>query len=199
MATLTPTEMVLAFLVLILAGVAVALWLKNRRTADLKSRFGPEYGRAVHEAGTESKAQALLHERQQRVAKFDIRPLASDRRDRFVATWRKIQADFVDDPKAAVTHADDLLGEVMETRGYPVSDFEQRSADLSVDHPEVVQNYRTAHDIAIRHSRGDAGTEDLRQAMIHYRALFDDLVNEPSTTPKEIRAVRNTERENHRG
>lgn len=199
MATLTPTEMVLALLVILLAAVALALWLKNRRSANLKSRFGPEYNRAVSEVGTERNAEALLHEREKRVSKFSIHPLDPEKRDRFVLIWRKIQADFVDDPKAAVTHADDLLGEVMETRGYPVTDFEQRSADLSVDHPEMVQNYRAAHDIALQHARGEAGTEDLRKAMIHYRALFDDLVNEPSTSPGEIRAVRNIGKEPHRG
>lgn len=199
MPALTPTEMVLGLLVILLAAVALALWLKNRRSANLKSRFGPEYERAVSEVGTERKAEALLHEREKRVSKFSIHPLDPEKRDRFVLIWRKIQADFVDDPKAAVTHADDLLGEVMETRGYPVTDFEQRSADLSVDHPEMVQNYRAAHDIALQHARGEAGTEDLRKAMIHYRALFDDLVNEPGTSPAEIRAVRNIGKEPHRG
>jgi len=196
---LTPTEMVLGLLVILLVAVALALWLRNRRSANLKSRFGPEYNRAVSEVGTEREAEALLHAREKRVAKFSIRPLSAEKRDRFVLIWRKVQADFVDDPKAAVTHADDLLGEVMETRGYPVTDFEQRSADLSVDHPEMVQNYRAAHEIALQHARGEAGTEDLRRAMIHYRALFDDLVNEPpSTSPAEIRAVRNVGKEPHR-
>jgi hypothetical protein len=100
-------------------------------------------------------------------------------RDRYVASWRKVQAQFVDDPKSSVTQADQLLGEVMSTRGYSVSDFEQRAADISVNHPLVVENYRAAHEIAVRHARGQASTEDLRQAMIHYRTLFDELAGEP--------------------
>ncbi|MFP5396672.1 MAG: hypothetical protein ACLGHF_11015 [Alphaproteobacteria bacterium] len=104
-------------------------------------------------------------------------------RDHFIATWRDVQAQFVDDPNYAVTRADDLLGEVMRARGYPMADFQERADDLSVDHPEVVENYRRGHEIAVRHSRGEASTEDLRRAMIHYRTLFDDLVHEPELSP----------------
>jgi len=111
---------------------------------------------------------------------MEIRPLGRQDQARFVDAWRRVQADFVDNPKRAVTAADRLLGDVMATRGYPVEDFEQRSQDLSVDHPEVVENYRTAHEIALAHERGRAGTEDLRQAMIHFRALFEDLVEDPT-------------------
>lgn len=196
---LSTPVVVLTLLVIVLAAVAFAFWLQNRRTANLKSRFGPEYHRTVSEIGSQSKAEAVLHQRETRVKTFDIKPLSAEQRDRFVAIWRKVQADFVDDPKAAVTHADDLLGEVMETSGYPVSDFDQRSEDLSVDHPEVVQNYRVAHEIALRHARGEASTEDLRQAMLHYRALFDDLVNEPRTAPVEVRKVRQIKEERHHG
>jgi len=189
MATLTPTEIVLIALVVLIGAVAIGLWLQRRRSDDLKARFGPEYERTVAQVGAPGKAETLLHEREKRVAKFSIRPLPPEKRARYVDQWRQVQAQFVDDPKAAVTHADDLLGSVMESRGYPVVDFEQRSADLSVDHPEVVQNYRAAHEIALRHSRGEAGTEDLRQAMIHYRALFDDLVNEPPASPDHAHRV----------
>ena len=110
---------------------------------------------------------------------FAIRPLAASDRERYIASWHKIQTEFVDDPKNSVTQADQLLGDVMSTRGYSVSEFEQRSADISVDHPLVVENYRAAHEIAVRHAAGQASTEDLRQAMIHYRTLFDELVGEP--------------------
>jgi hypothetical protein len=109
---------------------------------------------------------------------FHLRPLASADRARFLATWTKVQAHFIDGPATAVTEADRLLGDVMATRGYPVSDFEQRAADISVDHPRVTENYRAAHAIAARHIRGQATTEELRQAFIHYRTLFEDMVGE---------------------
>lgn len=176
---LSPTEIVLGLLVLVLLAVAVMLWNRSRRSAALKSRFGPEYERTLHQVGDAGKAEAALAARAKRVASYTIKPLPAEMRNHFVETWRNVQAQFVDDPKYAVTRADDLLGEVMSARGYPTKDFDQRSEDLSVDHPEVIQNYRAAHDIALRHSRGEASTEDLRTAMIHYRALFDDLVNEP--------------------
>ena len=169
-------------LIILLAAIAVAaiwFWSQNREKAALKDRFGPEYDRTVHEVGDERKAASVLATRQKRVASYTIKQLPDQMRGHFIETWRQVQAQFVDDPKYAVTRADDLLGEVMRARGYPVSDFDHRAEDLSVDHPDVVQNYRTAHDIALRHSRGEASTEDLRTAMIHYRTLFDDLVNEP--------------------
>jgi hypothetical protein len=176
---LTPTNIVLGVLVVLLAVVAVVFWMRSRRTAELKSQFGPEYSRTVQEAGSEKKAETLLAERQKRVASYTIKPLPPEMRDHFVETWKRVQSQFVDDPSYAVTRADDLLGEAMAARGYPVKDFDQRAEDLSVDHPQVVQNYRTAHDIAVRHAEGGAGTEDLRKAMIHYRALFDELIEEP--------------------
>jgi hypothetical protein len=184
----TPAELVLGLLVLLFAAVAFVMWQRSRRTAELKSRFGSEYSRTVQEVGDERRAESVLSQRQKRVASYTIKPLPADMRDHFVDTWRKVQAQFVDDPKYAVTRADDLLGEVMSARGYPVKDFDQVTEDLSVDHPEVVQNYRTAHDIAVRHSRGEASTEDLRNAMIHYRALFDDLVNEPDTKARSSKS-----------
>ena len=112
---------------------------------------------------------------------FHIHPLAAGDRARFVESWRGVQSRFVDGPAGAVTEADQLLGDVMSTRGYPVSEFEQRSADISVDHPLVLENYRKAHEIALRQTRGQANTEDLRQAMVHYRTLFEELINEPAT------------------
>lgn len=166
-------------LVLLLAVIAMAIVLmQRRRTNKLRSRFGPEYTRTVEAAGNPRKAEAALLDREKRVQKYTIKPLVPGDRERFTAAWRKVQAEFVDDPKGSLGHADALLGDVMAARGYPVSDFEQRSADLSVDHPVVVQNYRAAHHIAVRHAKGEAGTEELRQAMIHYRSLFDELVHE---------------------
>lgn len=188
--TPTPTEIALALLVLVLAAGVLFLWNRSRRTAELKSRFGTEYERTVRDVGDQHKAETVLAEREKRVASYTIEPLRPEMREHFVETWRTVQAQFVDDPKYAVTRADDLLGEVMLARGYPVHDFDQRAEDLSVDHPDVVQHYRTAHDIAVLHSRGEASTEDLRTAMIHYRALFDDLVNEPESHMPRTRPAR---------
>lgn len=179
---LTNTEMALLLAVVVLAAIAIWMWMRSRKTAALKDRFGPEYERTVQAVGDERKAENVLATREKRVAAYSVKSLPEDMREHFVETWRQVQAQFVDDPKYAVTRADDLLGEVMRARGYPVSDFDHRAEDLSVDHPQVVENYRTAHAIADRHSRGEATTEDLRTAMIHYRTLFDDLVNEPQLT-----------------
>ncbi|HEX9159212.1 MAG TPA: hypothetical protein VF835_03210 [Rhizomicrobium sp.] len=176
----TSTVIIIAVAIIALLAIAVAAYFywQTRQSKHLQSRFGPEYGRTVEEIGDRRKAEAALHKREARVEKFNIRPLAPEERARYVASWRKVQADFVDNPKAAVAHADELLGAVMGARGYPVSDFDQRSADLSVDYPELVQNYRAGHDIALRERRGEANTEDLRRAMIHYRALFDEITAE---------------------
>ncbi|WP_340268744.1 hypothetical protein [Sphingobium mellinum] len=176
--TFTPLEIGLGLVVLVLLAGTVALVVQNRRRANLRAKFGPEYARTVEAVGSSRKAEAELAEREKRVAAFSIHPLSAQQVDMFTDDWMKVQTQFVDDPQGAVSRADVLLTEVMEVRGYPIVDFERRSADLSVDHPEVVQNYRSAHDIAIRHARGEADTEDLRQAMIHYRALFEELVHE---------------------
>ena len=178
---MTITPLALAFILLglaVLAGLIVTL-TRRRHSHLLRSRYGPEYAEAVRRTGNAREAEHLLERREKRVSQFTIVPLSDARRTEYVTRWRDIQAQFVDDPAGALARADVLLGEVMNERGYPVTDFDQRSADLSVDHPEVVQNYRAGHDIAVRHARGESDTEDLRQAMIHYRALFDDLVNEP--------------------
>ena len=179
MVTLTPLEIGLGLVVLVLlAGIAVLI-MRNRQRANLRSKFGTEYERTVEEVGSSRKAEAELQEREKRVATFQLRRLSPQQVDMFTDGWMKVQNQFVDDPQGAVSRADVLLTEVMEARGYPIVDFDRRSADLSVDHPEVVQNYRSAHDIAIRHARGEADTEDLRQAMIHYRSLFEELIHEP--------------------
>jgi hypothetical protein len=176
----TMTMVIIIGVILIgIVGIASAMFLRNSKTRRLLTRFGPEYTRTVEESGGKRKAEAALEQREKRVEGFAIRPLAASDRERYIASWRTVQAEFVDDPKKSVTQADQLLGDVMSTRGYSVSDFEQRSADISVDHPLVVENYRAAHEIAVRHATGRASTEDLRQAMIHYRTLFDELVGEP--------------------
>jgi len=179
---LSTTELALAvaFVVVLVAGLAAYLLHRKRRTARLRTQFGgAEYARAVEKGGNRRHAEAALEERAERVDGLRIRPLAAGDRTRFLSSWREVQARFVDSPAGAVMAADQLLGDVMSTRGYPLSNFDQRAADISVDHPVVLENYRAAHDIAIRQTRGQAGTEDLRQAMIHFRTLFEELVSEP--------------------
>ncbi len=167
----------LLVLVIVVLVVAVAWLLYERRRSDtLRSRFGPEYRRAVEDVGDRRAAESELEARQRRVDALEIRPLPPADRDRYRQEWRDVQARFVDDPQGAIQDADRLIGEVMQQRGYPVADFEQRVADISVDHPAVVDHYRTAHAIASRADGVGTDTEDLRQAMVHYRALFDDLL-----------------------
>ena len=180
--TLSTMELALigTLVVVLVAGIVAFLLLRKRRTERLRTQFGSaEYARAVQTGGNRRHAEAGLEARTQRVEKFHVRPLAASDRARFVESWRGVQARFVDGPAGAVTEADQLLGDVMSTRGYPASDFEQTAADISVNYPLVLENYRTAHEIALRQTKGQATTEDLRQAMVHYRTLFDGLVGEP--------------------
>ena len=177
------TLMLILLVAVVALAVGAVMYARTRRSRHLRSRFGPEYDRAVEESGGRGRAELGLHKLEQRVSKYDIRPLRTTERDRYVSSWREIQSVFVDNPATAVTRADALVGEVMQTRGYPVGDFDQRAADISVDHPIVVDNYRTAHEIALRHGRGQATTEDLRQAMIHFRTLFDELTDDREIGP----------------
>ena len=163
--------------VLVLALLGWYVWQRQRSEA-LRTRYGPEYERTVTQVGDKRRAESELVKRQERVAQLDISPLSAEQRNGYMQQWRAVQARFVDDPKGAVTDADRLVEDVMKTRGYPISDFDQRAADLSVHHPRVVDNYRAARDIAHRHRRGEATTEDLRQAMVHYRGLFEDLLED---------------------
>ena len=181
-----PKLIVLAAAVILVIAVLAWLYVGKRRntTAGLRQRFGPEYQRAVREHGSERKAEAKLTDREKRVEKLDIRDLNPLERERFSEQWKSVQSRFVDSPKGAVTEADDLVSSLMKTRGYPISDFDQRAADISVDHPRVVENYRSAHEIAMRVGKDRATTEDLRTAMIHYRSLFEELV-QVSTTVKQ--------------
>ena len=165
---------------IVIAAAAVVVLLaivwaatRKRRTSKLREGFGPEYDRTVEESGSRRRAESELKDREQRREELDIRPLKPATRDRFANRWSGVQERFVDDPRAALRDAHSLVVEVMRERGYPTDDFEQRAADVSVDHPEVVQNYRAAHEIT---ERDDADTEDQRQAMVHYRGLFDELL-----------------------
>ena len=178
----TTLIIVCSVIVIALAVIATLSFLRKRRSGKLRARFGSaEYDRALHEGGSRRHAEAGLDERTDRVEGLHIRPLGPGDRARFVESWSRVQARFVDGPGGAVTEADQLLRDVMSTRGYPISDFEQRAADISVDYPLVLENYRSAHEIAVRQTHGQASTEELRQAMIHYRTLFDELVGVPET------------------
>ena len=158
--------------VVVLAAIAWSAYSSKRRKG-LQDRFGSEYDHTVADAPSRREAESELAEREKRREELEIRPLEPQARDRYASEWHNTQAKFVDDPQAAVGDADRLIQQVMRERGYPVEDFDQQAADVSVDHPHVVENYRKAHSI---HTERDASTEDLRQAMVHYRALFAELL-----------------------
>ena len=176
-------------MVLIIVAIAVAalIYFQKQRTKRLRNKYGPEYDRLTNEYGSAKRAESDLDHREKRLAKINIRALSKEETDRFAESWRAVQAGFVDDPSAAVGNADNLVGDLMKTRGYPMGDFEQRAADISVDHPRVVEHYRAAHTIASRTERGDVNTEDMRQAMVHYRALFDELIEAREPATSEVR------------
>jgi hypothetical protein len=157
--------------------IALAVAAKTRRTKTLREGFGREYDRTVEHAGDRREAERELLDRQKRHEALDIRDLTPQARERYVQRWQATQVKFVDDPSGAVIEADALVQQVMKERGYPTDDFEQRAADISVEHPELVERYRTAHGIARSNERGQASTEDLRQSVRHYRALFEELLD----------------------
>jgi hypothetical protein len=168
--------LILVLIALVVMGVVAAWYVQNRHHAHLRTRFGPEYERTVRETGNISKAESILAQREQRVDKLHLRPLTREESSRLSDAWRRVQSQFVDDPNGALTEADRLITEVMTTRGYPMSDWNQRVADISVDHPLVCDRYRAGHDIAIRNEGSRVSTEDLRRGMVEYRALFTELV-----------------------
>jgi hypothetical protein len=172
--------------------LAVLAWAMQRRNQSerLRQRFGSEYTRAVDDLGSRDKAEAELLERERRVQRLRIRPLSAEDGARFAREWKRLQARFVDDPRGSLAEADLVVRELMMVRGYPMADFERRAADVSVDHPAVVDHYRAAHEIALRDHGGAGDTEDLRQAVVHYRALFDELLEvaePPRARPTYIR------------
>jgi FtsZ-interacting cell division protein ZipA len=172
------------WIVIAVAVVAIALvaWVATRhhRTSELRDRFGPEYDRVVHETDDRREAEAELAERRERRDALDIRPLPSAARERYATSWKQVQSRFVDDPSSALQDADLLVVDVMSARGYPVDRFDDRTDTVSVDHPEVIEHYREGHRIARSNEAGGASTEDLRQALIHYRAMFDVLLEDES-------------------
>lgn len=184
---LSPAMIILIVVAILAIGAAVWMYLQKKKTQELRTKFGPEYDKAVDAHKDRSHAESELERREKRVAQFHVRSLRDDERARYAEDWRVEQSLFVDDPRAAVKHADTLVQDVMKRRGYPVSDFEQNAADLSVDHPRVVEHYRIAHEIALRDGRGQASTEDLRKAMVSYRSLFDDLLEQHAERPEEVR------------
>src|SRR6202158_6012458 len=163
----------------VIALLALAAWFfshKKRQSERLQQRFGPEYGRAVGELGGRTKAESELKAREKRVEHLTITPWAPAEAAGFSQAWSALQGRFVDNPKGVVVQADELVRELMLKRGYPMGDFERRAADISVDHPAVVENYRAAQAIAVRDERGEADTEELRKAVVHYRVLFDEML-----------------------
>ncbi|MCU1338334.1 MAG: putative secreted protein [Bryobacterales bacterium] len=180
-----------SLMVLILAIAALALaaimFYQRERTRKLKTKFGPEYDRLVQREGSTRRGEAILESSDKRVGQFNIRPLSREECARFGADWRAVQEHFVDDPRRAVAQADHLINKALRLRGYPVGDFEQQAADLSVDHARVVEDYRTAHQVAMEDDRGQATTEDLRRAMQHYRNLFEHVLDTHVTNYEEAR------------
>jgi hypothetical protein len=180
------TLVAIVVVVAILVIAAVVILSRKRRSQRLRERFGPEYDRAVQNRGDTTIAELELLKREKRVHSLSIKPLALEVRAGYAQEWSEVQRRFVDDPALAVTEADALVNRVMAARGYPMADFDQRAADISVSYPGLVQNYRSARTIAQSQVRGEAGTEDLRRAMVYYRSLFDELLD----TPKSATASR---------
>jgi hypothetical protein len=168
---------IIVFAAVVVMGAIAVYLTRSRQTQRLQDRFGPEYDRAVSERGEQRAAETELAERERKREQLDIVPLAPEAKDKYAGSWREVQTRFVDDPPGAVNDADSLVTDVMRERGYPIDDFEQRAADISVDHPEVVSNYRAAHAIYMKQQNGAGETEDLRQAFVHYRALFEELLD----------------------
>ena len=175
---MSTTTVLLIILLIAVAGLVTVMILQHQASRKLRTRFGPEYDRLTRN-NSPKNAETILHEREKRYATFQIRPLSREQSDKFAAEWRSIQEHFVDDPRGAAASADGLIDRVLQARGYPLGDFAQQADDLSVEHARVVDRYRTAHEIVSRDQAGAASTEDLRVAMQHYRALFEELVDIP--------------------
>jgi hypothetical protein len=190
MDTISTQTWIIIASIAVLVLIALAAWsiYQKKQSQRLKERFGPEYGRSVDDLGSRTKAETELKAREKRVEHLTIIPLTPSEATRFSQTWKDLQGRFVDNPKSAVAQADQLVRELMIMRGYPMGDFERRAADISVDHPEVVAHYRAAQAIAVRDERGEADTEELRKAVVHYRALFDELLEVRETRQEAMAA-----------
>lgn len=186
---------VVVVVIVVLALVAVASIMRKRRSDRLKGRFGPEYERAVDTAGGQRAAEKELRARERKHNKLEITELTPASRVQYAEAWRATQAGFVDNPSRSVSEADRLVTEVLRERGYPIEDFEQQTADISVDHPEVVEHYRAAHTLHQAQEKGDVGTEAQREAIVHYRALFEQLLGAEHETPAEPDASADTQKE----
>jgi hypothetical protein len=188
MHTINTQWILIGGIVVVAVWIALAVWFSYRKkqTKKLQDRFGAEYGRTVDDLGSRTKAESELKARERRVESLDIAPLSPAEAARFNVSWTALQGRFVDDPRGVVVQADQLVRELMLQRGYPMGDFEHRAADISVDHPSVVQNYRAAQAIALR---GEASTEELRKAVVHYRALFDELLEVKETNQEVAQAT----------
>ncbi len=184
---MSPTYLIIAVVVIVvvMGAIMAPMFARRRKSQKFQNKYGPEYDRTVESAGNEKKAQAELNGRQKHVDTLNIRPLSVSERERYQAEWTAIQARFVDQPGQATVEADHLIMEVMKVRAYPVSDFDQRAADISVNYPTLVSNYRAAREIAIKNEQHTATTEELRQAMIYYRSLFDELLKEEAVVPEK--------------
>jgi len=182
----TTLMIVIAVVIVVIVGFFLGpVFARRRHSQRLKSQFGTEYDHTVQTLGNEKKARIELDERQKHVAGLNIKPLSVTERERYLANWGAIQSKFVDEPSQSIGNADRLIMEVMQIRAYPVSDFEQRAADISVNYPALVSNYRAAREIAIKNEQHQANTEELRQAMIHYRSLFEELLGTETDAVKE--------------
>jgi hypothetical protein len=184
---MSPTIIIIAVVVIvvIMGAIMAPTFARRRRSQKFQNKYGPEYERTVQTAGNDKKAQAELKDRQKHIDTLNIRPLSVAERERYQAEWTTIQAKFVDQPGQATVEADHLIMEVMKMRAYPVSDFDQRAADISVNYPTLVSNYRAAREIAIKNEKHSANTEELRQALIYYRSLFDELLKEEAVVPEK--------------
>lgn len=190
---MSTTEWVILIIVVAII-VILALWwaARSRRSRELHEEFGPEYDRMVQQSDNRRSAESELRDRRERVENLNIRPLSVADRSRFASDWETLQPRFVDDPQGAVSDADSLVSNLMQTRGYPMGEFEQRAADISVDHPDVVNHYREAHRLAQRNANGEATTEEQRRAFVHYRELFDELLSDGLPDASPTRGVSQT-------
>jgi hypothetical protein len=183
----TATWVILVIIAAVAIVIVLAVVLRAQKTKRLRSKFGPEYDYQVQQRGNTALAERELDRRTKRVGKFRLRALTPEECERFSNAWRDTQTRFVDDPRGAVAEADRLVHEAMEACGYPAGEvFEENAADLSVEHPVEVEHYRAAHALAAKDSRGEGSTEDLRAALKHYRALFEDLLKRPVIEYGEI-------------